>query len=130
MLETTKHNYKVISIFTSTLAAGIPIWTSSARQIDLTDISFLTTWLLFGVFVSFVTQFIVNLNIRDFIGSFAIGYVTAVVIHFVGTLLLTNYIQSRFELTLVIALGSGIFTGAAGSLLWKGIKRKGKKKKK
>jgi len=129
MLETTRHNYKLISIFTSTLAAGLPIWASSARQIDFTDLTFLSTWLLIGILVSFVTQFIVNLKMRDIIGSFAIGYVSAVVIHFVATLLLTNYIQSRFEIILIIALVTGIVSGWAGSLLWASVKKKRKRKK-
>lgn len=129
MLETTRHNYRLISIFTSTLAAGLPLWTSSVRQIDFTDLTFLSTWLLIGIFVSFVTQFIVNLKMRDIIGSFAIGYVSAVVIHFVGTLLLTNYIQSRFEMILIIALFTGIVSGWAGSLLWASVKKKRKRKK-
>lgn len=124
MLETTRHNYKLISIFTSTLAAGLPLWTSSVRQIDFTDLTFILTWLLIGVSVSFVTQFIVNLKMRDIIGSFAIGYVSAVVIHFVGTLLVTNYIQSRFEIILIIALLTGIASGWVGALLWTGVKRK------
>lgn len=128
MLETTRHNYKLISIFTSTLAAGLPLWTSSVRQIDFTDLTFILTWLLIGISVSFVTQFIVNLKMRDIIGSFAIGYVSAVVIHFVGTLLMSNYIQSRFEIILIIALLTGIVSGWGGALLWAGVKRKKRNK--
>lgn len=129
MLETTRHNYKLISIFTSTLAAGLPLWTGNGREIDFTEVNFLVTWILIGIAVSFVTQFVVNLKMRDMVGCFAIGYVSAVVIHFVGTILLTNYIQSRFEITLLIALASGVFSGWFGSLLWAGVKRKKKKKK-
>lgn len=128
MLETTRHNYRLITIFISTIAAGLPLWTSSVRQIDFTDISFLLVWLLLGVVASFVTQFVVNLKMRDMIGCFAIGYVTAVVLHFVSTILLTSYIQSRFELSLFMAILTGILSAWLGSLLWRGVKINKKKK--
>lgn len=124
MLEATRHNYRLITILISTIAAGLPLWTSSARQIDFTEISFLLIWVLLGVIASFITQFVVNLKMRDMIGCFAIGYVTAVVVHFVSTILLTSYIQSRFELSLFMALVVGILSAWLGSLLWKGVKVK------
>lgn len=130
MLETTRHNYRLISIFISTLAAGLPLWTSDLRQIDFTNYSFLITWLIIGFIASFVVQFVVNLKPRDIIGSFAIGYVTAVVIHFVATILLTSYIQTRFELTLLMALVVGVLAGWLGTLMWRGVKTTKKKKKK
>ncbi len=122
MLEATRHNYRLITIFISTLAAGLPLWTSSSRQVDFTEITFLLIWLLLGVIASITTQFVVNLKLRDMIGCFAIGYVTAVVIHFVSSILLTSYIQSRFELSLFMALVIGITSAWLGSLLWKGVK--------
>lgn len=127
MLETTRHNYRLITIFISMIAAGLPLWTSSARQIDFTEPSFLIGWVLIGVAASFVVQFVVNLKVRDIVGSFAIGYVSAVVIHFVSTILLTSFIQSRFELSLLMAILTGSGSAWIGSLLWKGI-RIGRKK--
>ncbi len=129
MLETTRHNYRLISIFISTLAAGLPLWTSDLRQVDFTNYSFLITWLIIGFAASFVVQFVVNLKPRDIIGSFAIGYVTAVVIHFVATILLTSYIQTRFEMTLLLALVVGVLAGWLGTLMWRGVKTTKKKKK-
>lgn len=128
MLEATRHNYRLITILISTIAAGLPLWTSSTRQIDFTEVSFLLIWLLLGVLASFISQFIVNLKLRDMIGCFAIGYVTAVVIHFVSTILLTSYIQSRFELSLFMAIVIGILSAWLGSILWKGVKTNKKKK--
>lgn len=129
MLETTRHNYRLISIFISTLAAGLPLWTSDIRQVDFTNYSFLITWLIIGFIASFVVQFVVNLKPRDIIGSFAIGYVSAVVIHFVATILLTSYIQTRFEMTLLMALVVGVLAGWLGSMMWRGVKTTKKKKK-
>ncbi|TVQ67279.1 MAG: hypothetical protein EA360_02555 [Balneolaceae bacterium] len=129
MLETTRHNYRLITILISTIAAGLPLWTSSARQFDFTDPGFLAVWILIGVAASFIAQFVVNLKLRDMIGAFAIGYVSAVVIHFVSTILLTSFVQSRFELSLLMAMLAGSGSAWIGSLLWKGI-RTGKKKRK
>jgi uncharacterized membrane protein YeaQ/YmgE (transglycosylase-associated protein family) len=125
MLETTRHNYKLIAIAISTVGAGLPLWTSDLRQIDFTDTSFIFIWILIGIIASFISRFVVNLSMRDMIGCFSIGYVAAVVLHFVSTILLTSYVQTRFEISLFIALAVGIFSGWAGSLLWVGIKRKG-----
>ncbi len=129
MLETTKHNYKLIAIAISTLAAGLPLWTRDVREIDFGDTGFLLTWVFIGMVASFVSRFVVNLNMRDMISSFAIGYVAAVVIHFVSTILLTSYIQTRFELSLFAALVAGVFSGWFGSFIWVGIRRKGPGKK-
>ncbi len=130
MLETTRHNYKLIAIGISTLAAGLPLWTRDVRQIDFGDIGFLLTWAFIGIIASFVSRFVVNLKMRDMISCFAIGYVAAVVIHFVSTILLTNYIQTRFELSLFTALMTGVLSGWLGSFIWVGIRRKGPDKNK
>ena len=129
MLETTRHNYRLITILISTIAAGLPLWTSESRQIDFSDYSFIVVWLLIGVVASFVAQFVVNLKPRDMIGSFAIGYVTAVVLHFVGTILLTSYIQTRFELSMLIAIIVGVLAAGIGSLMWKGIRSTKRKRR-
>lgn len=128
MLETTRHNYRLIAIFISTIAAGLPLWTSNVRQIDFTEISFLLLWGGLGIVASFVAQFVVNLKSRDMIGCFALGYVIAIVIHFVSSILITNFIQSRFELSLLMAMVTGSLAAWIGSMLWKGVRIKKKKK--
>lgn len=128
MLETTRHNYRLIAILISTVGAGLPLWTSGTRQIDFTDGYFLLTWLFIGLVASFVSQFVVNLKMRDMIGCFAIGYVTAVVVHFTGTILLTNFIQTQFEVTLLAAILTGAISAWLGSLMWTGIKTTKKSK--
>lgn len=129
MLEKTRHNYKLVTIFISTIGAGLPLWTSSTRQTDFTDTGFLLLWISIGIFASFIVRFIVNLDLRNMVGCFAIGYVIAVVVHFVSSILLSSYIHARFELSLLMALLAGITSGGLGSLLWKGIKKSGSKKK-
>lgn len=129
MLEKTRHNYKLVTIFISTIGAGLPLWTSSTRQTDFTDTGFLLLWISIGIFASFVVRFIVNLDLRNMVGCFAIGYVIAVVVHFVSSILLSNYVHARFELSLLLALLAGVTSGGLGSLLWMGIKKSGSKKK-
>ena len=127
MLETTRNNYRLVTILISTMGAGIPLWASSTRQTEFTDPGFLILWIGIGIFGSLIVRFIVNLKMRDMVGCFAIGYVIAVVIHFVSSILLSSYIQARFELSLLMALVAGITSGWLGSLLWMGIKKSGSK---
>jgi hypothetical protein len=129
MLEATRHNYRLITIFISMIAAGLPLWTSDMRQLDFDNINFLGLWILIGIAASFIVQFVVNLKPRDVIGSFAIGYVSAVVLHFVGTIMVSSYVQARFEISLLLALLAGISSGWIGSLLWSSVKRKRPAKK-
>jgi hypothetical protein len=129
MLETTRHNYRLITIFISMIAAGLPLWTSDIRQLDFNSINFLVLWVLVGIAASFIVQFVVNLKPREIIGSFAIGYVSAVVLHFVGTIMVSSYVQARFEISLLLALLAGISSGWIGSVLWSSVKRKRPKKK-
>lgn len=129
MLESTRHNYRLITIFISTFGAGLPLWTSSTRHTDFTEPVFLLIWVAIGIFASLVVRFIVNLKMRDMVGCFAIGYVIAVVIHFVSSILLSSYVHARFEISLLMAMLAGIVSGGLGSLLWMGVKRSGSKKK-
>lgn len=122
MLETTRHNYRLIAIFISTIAAGLPLWTSDVRQINFTDGTFLVTWIILGIVASFIVKFVVNLKMRDLIGCFSIGYVIAIVIHFVTTVLMTSYIQTRFELSLLIAILTGAVSAWTGSMMWRGVR--------
>jgi hypothetical protein len=129
MLEATRHNYRLITIFISMIAAGLPLWTSDMRQLDFNNINFLGLWIFIGIAASFIVQFVVNLKPRDVIGSFAIGYVSAVVLHFVGTIMVSSYVQARFEISLLLALLAGVSSGWIGSLLWSSVKRKRPAKK-
>lgn len=129
MLESTRHNYRLVTIFISTFGAGLPLWTSNTRQTDFTDPGFLAIWVGIGLFASLIVRFIVNLKMRDMVSCFAIGYVIAVVIHFVSSILLSNFVHARFEISLLMAMLAGITSGSLGSLLWMGVKRGGSKKK-
>jgi len=129
MLDTTRQNYKLIAIFISTLAAGIPLWTQTDRAVDFTEISFLISWGLLGIIASFVTLFVVNLKSKDMISSFIIGYMLAVITYFVSRILISNMIHPQFLLSMVLAIGFGIFTGWLGVFTWSRVKKKKTKTK-
>lgn len=118
----------MIAILIATIAAGLPIWTQSLRQIDFTDPNFLLLWLTIGVIASFTTLFFVNLKTWDMVTSFTTGYVIAVVLHFVGGILITNYIHAQFSVALLISMGIGVMSGFVGSFVWINIKRRTKGK--
>ena len=129
MLESTRHNYRLITIFISTFGAGLPLWTSNTRQTDFTDPEFFLLWVTIGIFASLIVRFVVNLKMRDMVSCFAIGYVIAVVIHFVSSILLSSYVHARFEISLLMAILAGVTSGGLGSLFWMGVRRSGSKKK-
>lgn len=124
MIESSRQNYKMIAILIATIAAGMPIWTRSLRQIDFTDPTFLLIWLGIGIVGAFTTLFFVNLKPWDMVTSFTVGYVIATVLHFIGGILITNYIHTQFSIALLISMGIGILSGVIGSYIWKGIKLK------
>ena len=127
MSESRKHNYRLIAIFISTMAAGIPLWTSARRQLDLLELDFLLIWIGLGFLASIITRLIAGLKARDLIGCFAIGYVLSVVIHFVSSILTSGYVQARFEISLLVAILAGVLSGALGTLLWSGFGKRPKK---
>ncbi|MEX0646373.1 MAG: hypothetical protein WEA56_07585 [Balneolaceae bacterium] len=124
MPAANRQNYKLIAILTATLAAGLPLWTSTSRQIDFTGISFLAGWLVLGFISALFVRFFINLKTKDMISSFIVGYVLAVIVYFVGRVLLANIIHPQFLLSLVIAMIAGSVSGWLGSLFWSWIKRK------
>lgn len=125
MLESTRHNYRLIAILIAAIGAGLPLFHRSSRQLDLLNVEFLLIWILFGVLASVIARFVVNLKPSDMIGSFAAGFVIAVVIHFVSTILLSGYIQAQFALSLLISICAGALSGAIGSIFWIRPKSKG-----
>lgn len=124
MLESTRQNYKLIAIFISTVAAGIPLWTQTGSAVDFTQLSFLISWGGIGIAASFITLFVVNLKMRDMISSFIIGYIIAVIIYFVSRILIANMIHGQFITSLILAICFGIITGWFGPFVWTRIKRK------
>lgn len=124
MPAANRQNNKLIAIIASTVAAGLPLWTSSARQVNFLDYSFLLTWIVLGFIAAFFVLFFIRLNSRELIGSFTAGYIMAVIVYFVGLILLKNIIHNQFLTSLMLAIFSGMITGWTGSLAWKWIKRK------
>jgi hypothetical protein len=127
VIETSRQNYKIIAILIATIAAGLPIWTQSLRQIDFTDPNFLMIWLAVGIFGAFTTLLFVNLKTWDMVTSFIVGYMIAVILHFIAGILILNFIHAQLAISLLIAMGVGIICGISGSYIWIAIKWKTRK---
>jgi|AntRauTorckE6833_2_1112554.scaffolds.fasta_scaffold56673_1 putative flippase GtrA len=127
MLSSTKNNYKLVAIFASAIAAALPLWTQSARRIDFLDPSFIIVWILFGLLMSFFILFFISLKKNEMISSFIVGYMLAVIIYFVGTILLTNVIHGQFLIALSLAIVAGLISGWSGSMVWVFIKKRNRK---
>lgn len=127
MLSSTKNNYKLIAIFASAIAAALPLWTQSTRRIDFLDPTFIIVWILFGLLMSFFILFFISLRKNEMISSFIVGYMLAVIIYFVGTILLTNVVHGQFLIALSLAIVAGLISGWSGSMVWVFIKKRNRK---
>lgn len=123
-----KKNHKFISIVVATIAAGIPIATVPAHQLDLTDPSFLFVWCMMGVVGSFGTYLYFSLQKSDIVGTFVVGYVLAVILRFVMDIVVNSITHSNLSLSLFIAMAAGAFAGWAGSGIWTLLKKSRRKK--
>lgn len=124
-----KKNYKFISIIIATIAAGIPISTVSAHQLNFSDPIFLVTWCFIGIIGAFGTFLYFNLQMRDIIGTFIVGYMLAVILRFVGDIIINNVAHGNLSISLLLAMGVGASAGWVGAGIWE-IIRKTKRKKK
>ncbi len=124
MNTATRQKYKMIATLLATTGGGLPIWTQPLRKLDYTDVSMLGIWLFSGIVFSFISLFFINLKRVDMISSFVIGYIVAVVLHFVGGIMITNYVHNQLSLALLIAAGIGAISGFAGHTIWKWIRLK------
>lgn len=124
-----KKNHKLISIIIATIAAGIPISTVSAHQLNFSDPVFLITWCLLGILGAFGTFLYFNLQMRDVIGTFIVGYMLAVILRFVADIIINNIAHSNLSISLLLAMGVGAASGWIGAGLWRLIKKTKRKKK-
>ena len=128
VIRLNKKNHKFISIIIATIAAGIPISTVSAHQLNFSDPYFLATWCLLGIFGAFITFLYFNLQMRDVIGTFIVGYMLAVILRFVGDIIINNVAHSNLSTSLLLAMGIGAAAGWIGAGSWS-LMRKTKRKK-
>jgi len=119
-----KHSQKLISIVVATIAAGIPISTSSAHQLNFLDPAFLALWVVMGMVGSFGMFLYFSLKMRDIIGTFTLGYMLAVIIRFVADILINNITHSNLTISLAVSVAAGASAGWLGSMLWTLIRRK------
>lgn len=118
MSRNKQNSQKLISLTIATVAAGIPIATLSAAQLNFTSLNFIALWVLPGVIGSFVTYLYFSLKMRDVIGTFTLGYMLAVILRFVADILINNVAHSDLSLALLVALLCGAFSGWFGSFIW------------
>lgn len=133
MSTPVRKNYQLTASAIAFVAAGIPISTASAWQINFFDPSFLILWVGLGLLASFGTNLIFTLKPSEMAGSFAVGYTLAVIIRFVADILINNYTRSNLSMILLVTIATGLVAGWLGSMLWKLMKRsrnQNKKKKK
>lgn len=133
MSTPVRKNYQLTASAIAFVAAGLPISTASAWQINFFDPSFLILWLGLGLLASFGTNLIFTLKPGEMAGSFAVGYTLAVIIRFVADILINNYTRSNLSMILLVTIATGLVAGWLGSVLWKMMKRsrnRNKKKKK
>ena len=110
------------------VAAGIPVSTASASELNFTDPLFLLSWCILGTIASFGTFLYFNIKRSDIIGTFIIGYMLAVILRFVIDVIVNSMTHSNLGLSLLLAMAVGAFNGWAGSGLWLLMKRnRGKK---
>lgn len=124
MARDRKHNQKLISIVVATVAAGIPISTSSAHQLNFLDPSFLILWVIFGMVGSFGMFLYFSLKMRDIIGTFTLGYMLAVIIRFVADILINNISHSNLTVSLAVSVVAGATAGWLGTMMWTLIRKK------
>lgn len=122
-------NHTFISILAAFIAAGIPVSTATASELDFTDPLFLLSWSVLGIIASFGTFLYFNLKRSDIIGTFIIGYMLAVILRFVIDVIVNSMTHSNLGLSLLLAMAVGAFNGWAGSGLWLLMKRNRVKKK-
>lgn len=121
-----RNSQKFISLVVATIAAGIPISTASAHQLNFADPLFLGQWILLGVIGSFATFLYFSIKLRDIIGTFTLGYMLAVILRFVSDILINNVTHSNLSISLMISMAVGAFSGWLGSTLWLLMRRKSK----
>lgn len=66
---------------------------------------------------------------RDVIGTFIVGYMLAVILRFVGDIIINNIAHSNLSMALLLAMGVGAAAGWIGAGSWKLIGKTKRKKK-
>lgn len=106
---------KFFTTIVATVAAGIPIWTISYRDLNLTDPSFLAIWFLIGITVTFVATLFSSMKSGELIGAITVGFTIAIIIRFLGDMFFGSPGHSNLGLDLMVAVGVGAFSSWVGS---------------
>jgi len=106
---------KFFTTMVAAVAAGIPIWTVSYRDLNITDPSFLAIWFLIGITVTLVASLLSSMNSGELIGAITVGFTIAIIIRFLGDMFFGSPGHSNLGLGLMVAVGIGAFSSWVGS---------------
>jgi hypothetical protein len=98
---------KFIITIVATVSAGIPVWTISSRNLNLTDPSLFGILLLIGIAVTVIANLFFNLKPGDLIGAVTAGFALAVIIRFLADMFFGTSNLSMIGIQLIIATAIG-----------------------
>lgn len=104
---------KFIITILATISAGIPIWTVSSRNLNLTDPSFLSVLFLIGIAVAVIANLFSNLKPGDLIGAITAGFALTIIIRFMADMFFGTSNLSMIGLQLLIATVVGALSSWA-----------------
>jgi len=113
-----KQSSKFTAIVVATIAAGIPIWTVSSRDLNMTEPSFLGVWFLIGIVVTVLAIIFTNMDTRELIGAITAGFLIAVMIRYMADMFFGSARHSLIGMELLIAAGIGACSSWIGSFTY------------
>ncbi len=109
---------KFAATVVAAIAAGIPIWTVSSRDLSMTEPSFLGIWIAIGVFVTILAILLTKMETKDLIGAITIGFLIAVIIRYMADMFFGSARHSLIGIELLIAAGVGAFSAWIGTFAY------------
>jgi hypothetical protein len=98
---------KFITTIVATVSSGIPIWTISSRNLNLTDPSLFGILFLIGIAVTVIANLFSNLKPGDLIGAVTAGFALSIILRFLADMFFGSSNLSMIGLQLVIATAIG-----------------------
>jgi len=118
--------WKTITAIAATIAAGIPLWTASYRDIQFLDPTFIAIWLALGIAVVLTITLMTNISRNAIVSATVTGFFIALAIRITMDAITGNPVLN-FALGAVVSIGCGLVSGFVGVLLGNLIKPSKKK---